>query len=143
MKKKYILLICLIIIIILFLTIKFTLNSCKCECKCDKDENVKSDEEIKSEKFLELNNILINYMDEVYNNDEWMNGGIDSGKYLITLSEFKQKGKDISMFVNPITGEQCDLEETYGQFIILGETEEGKTDFTYRTFVSCEREESN
>ena len=44
------------------------------------------------------------------------------------------------MFVNPITNIQCSLEKTYGRFIVLGTTDDGKTDYTYTTSVNCESE---
>ena len=69
-----------------------------------------------------------------------MNGGVEPNSYKVTLGEFKDKGKDISMFVNPITEEKCNLENTYGRFVVLGELENGKTDYIYDVVLSCEGE---
>ena len=46
-------------------------------CNVDKLDEDKSDERIEEEKYIELNSKLFDYFDDIYNNDEWMNGNVD------------------------------------------------------------------
>ena len=110
----------------------------KCNCDIVNPNVDKTDIQIIEEKYNELNNKLFEYLEDIYNNDKWMNGNVEPGIYINTLDDLKNKGYDISMFVNPITKEQCDLKKTYGRFIILGTTEDGKTDYTYDTYLICD-----
>lgn len=108
------------------------------ECNCENIEPKKTDLDVINEKNQELSEILINYLKEIYDNDEWMNGGKESQVHKITLKEFEAKGKDISMFVNPLTKKQCDLENTYGSFVIYGTKPDGKTDYNFLAYIACQ-----
>ena len=110
------------------------------KCNCDADDSNLLDEDVSllEKKYTELNSKLFDYLEDIYNDDEWMNGNVESGVYIVNLSDLKNKGYDISMFVNPITNKQCDLEKTYGRFIVLGIKEDGKTDYVFNTNVDCE-----
>ena len=105
-------------------------GSKKCNCDCNNDNT----QEV---KYNDLNNKLLEYMNNMYNNDKWMNGGLESKVYTVTLNDFKNMGYDVSMFVNPQTGDMCDYEKTYGVFEILGETNDGMTDYNFSTTVIC------
>lgn len=132
----------IVVSIIILLIVKFMFMDTKCECDCNNFivDNEMTDDEKKEDKYLELINILTDYLEDIYNKDEWMNGGLETKSYTVTLEDLQKNGKDISMFVNPVTGEKCDLDKTYGRFIVLGELENGKTDYIYDVVLSCEGE---
>ena len=87
---------------------------------------------------VELYNKLISYMVDIYDNDEYMNVGLNPQIYRLSLNELEQKGYDISMFVNPDTGKQCNLDNTYGVFEILETTDNGKTDYVFGGVLDCQ-----
>ncbi len=130
--RKVMLYLCLILLIGCSLVLGYSLK------KCDCGNLEKTDEEIKKENYDKLGSKLFEYLNDMYNNDIWMNGGLEPETYKITLKEFESKGYDISMFINPITGNQCDLENTYGAFIVIGTKDDGKTDYTFNMGLSCE-----
>ena len=134
MRNKILYIFLFILVILGVGLIVFVNRDCDCNCK----EPEKTEQEILEESYKELNNKLIEYLEDIYNNDKYINGGVEPNTYIVTLKEFKDRGYDISMFVNPSTGVACDLEKTFGRFIVIGETENGKTDFTYSTSINCQ-----
>ena len=136
MRDKILYILLFVLVILGLGLIIFIKTDCNCDCKCD--ESNMTDTEILEESYMKLSTKLIEYLEDIYNNPQYMNGGLEPNTYIVTLGELKDKGYDISMFVNPNTNKACDLEKTLGKFIILGETEEGKTDFTYSTSFYCE-----
>ena len=67
--------------------IGFGLKKCNCDVK---DTNlVDNEESLLEKKYIELNNILYDYMEDIYNHDEWMNGNVDPNVYIVTLSDLE------------------------------------------------------
>ena len=74
-------------------------------------------EEYSNNRYGELNETFNDYLFDVY--DKMVeNNENTSGTYTLTLNEFKNKGYDISMFINSNTLQQCSLDETYVEFTI-------------------------
>lgn len=114
------------------------LTGCSNDCpECEVCEPCNNDEEILSAKAEELKNKLLEYGKLIYENDNWLNGNIEAGTYFMTLSEMSERnGYDISMFVNPITNETCDLENTRIEFIVESSTDT-ETQYSYNTVLDC------
>ena len=74
---------------------------------------------------------------DIYNNDKSINGGLEPNTYNITLRELQKMEYDISMFINIGNKEQCDLDNSYGIFKILGTTDDGKTNYEYVFIYGC------
>ncbi len=112
---------------------------CGCSKKDKKDDTTtKTDEQIKEEAYNNLSDVLFKYIEEIYDTDEWARGNPAPGVYKTTLRDLEEKGKDISMFINPITKKACDLDKTYGRFIVIGQNDDGTLDYTYTIYVECE-----
>lgn len=128
MKKIFIISICLI-----------ALAGCN---KKEKKEEVKVDETKEEEKIIaskksELEEKLLEYGKLVYENDTWLNGGIEPFTYFMTLKEMNERNKyDINMFVNPVTGESCNLDNTRVEFIVKEKTTD-KTIYEWNTVLDC------
>ena len=110
-------------------------NDSEYECNCD-DVQLTDDEKLQN-GYMELNDKMIEYLKEIYDTDEYVNEDGETTVYTITLGEISKKGYDISMFVDPVTGKQCNLDESYGRFIILGTREDGTLDYTYNVNIDC------
>ena len=87
---------------------------------------------------LELYKHMIKYLNDIYNNDNWMNGEVEPSVNVVTLRELKEKGYDISMFINKKTNKLCDLDLTRGIFEIFGINEDGTTNYEYRFDYKCD-----
>ena len=58
--------------------------------------------------------------------------------YHMSLKEMQDINKyDISMFINPETGKQCDLEKTKIEFVVKSSTST-KTEYSFNPVVVCE-----
>ena len=66
-----------------------------------------------------------------------MSGEIKPSVNVITLRELKEKGYDISMFVNKKTNKLCDLDLTKGTFEVLGTNEDGTVNYEYHFDYDC------
>lgn len=97
----------------------------------------KKDEITLNKEETDLLNILVGYMVDIYDTDEYMNGGLKPKIYKVSLREFQQKGYDISMFVNDKIDKKCDLDNTYGIFEVFGNTKDGKTDYVFGGNLEC------
>ena len=111
----------------------------KCEC-----ENIGTggnvgvtDEEKLKEGYMVLNDKIIEYLKEVYDPSKIDMDSLEPTTYVVTLREFKEKGYDVSMFINPVSMKECNLDESYGRFIIIGTNEDGTPDYTYSTNLDC------
>ena len=56
----------------------------------------------------------------------------------ISLKDFSDYGYDISMFKNPLTGNQCDLSYTYGELRIVNNVDELTPNYIINTNLTCE-----
>jgi len=66
-----------------------------------------------------MENQLIKYGELVYVNMQWINDDAEPTSSFMTLKELHEINEyDISMFINPLTNKQCDLEKTKIEFII-------------------------
>ena len=92
----------------------------------------------KKEKLTEAENILLNYGKLIYENDTWTKGNVQVMTYHMSLKEMQDINKyDISMFINPETGKQCDLEKTKIEFVVKSSTST-KTEYSFNPVVVCE-----
>lgn len=120
----------LIILILLFAT-----GCGKCET-CEDCNKVLEEYKITTSKEV-LENKLIEYGKLVYENDTWLKGGIEPRTYFMTLKELNERnGYDISMFVNPISKEVCNLENTRIEFIVEEKTQ-GETKYKFNAKLDC------
>lgn len=70
-------------------------------------------------KYQEMNEKLIEYGKLIYENSEYLNENSEEVLFSTSLRELSlDKGYDISLFVNPLTLEQCDLDKTSIRFLI-------------------------
>ncbi len=136
MKNKILYII--LILLIGLLTGLIILIKTDCNCNCENDNSDKIENKEIKEYYNNLSSKLVEYLNDIYNNQEYLNGKEESTTYTITLGEIKDKGYDISMFVNPNTKKACSLDKTIGKFIILGKDASGNAEFTYNTSVYCE-----
>ncbi len=91
------------------------------------------------EQEKKLNNMLMQEAKEIFEVDEWINGGIKEGTYTVTLRDIKEKmNKDISKYVNPNTDEMCDLDKTKIDFIVSKQKKENLTDYNIEITIACE-----
>ena len=89
-------------------------------------------------KYDEMKSKLIEYGKLIYENDTWTKGNVQVMTYHMSLKEMQDINKyDISMFINPETGKQCDLEETKIEFVVKSSTST-KTEYSFNPVVVCE-----
>lgn len=109
----------------------------------DKDKNItpvvkKLTQEEINLKYDEMKSKLIEYGKLIYENDTWTKGNVQVMTYHMSLKEMQDINKyDISMFINPETGKQCDLEKTKIEFVVKSSTST-KTEYSFNPVVVCE-----
>jgi len=103
---------------------------------CDKKEQKIQEEN--DNKYEQMQEKLIEYGKLVYENDQWLNQDVDTITSVMTLKDLYERNHyDISMFVNPVTGEQCDLEKTKIVFILSGKKSDGTQNYKFEPYVDC------
>ncbi len=107
-----------------------------CGCQDKKEENNNNDVDVKYE---EMKDKLIEYGKLIYENDQWLKGGIEPGTYYMNLRDMSERNNyDISMFINPLSNEKCDVDETRIEFIVKDTTTDEKTDYEFNPVLVCD-----
>lgn len=93
-------------------------------------------EDMPKEDYYNLYDILVEYIEKVYDKNTLDSKNLDIGTYKVTLNDFQEMGYDISMFVNSKTGKQCDLNDTYVALEVVEDN--GKKVYEYNYYLNCE-----
>lgn len=82
-----------------------------------------------------LNEKLVSYISDAYEKELF---NVDKNETsIITLGDLNDYGYDISMFINTRTGSKCNVDGTYGEFIINNITVDNELDYTLTTYIDC------
>lgn len=127
----------LYIMLFLMVGVSFVLGYSVKKCDCDVVDDNLTDEEKINMRYEELNAKLLEYLEDIYSKGDFVNNSGDSKVYEYNLNDISDMGYDISMFVNPVTNESCNKEDTSGKIIVFGTNEIAELDYTYSTRVSC------
>lgn len=96
------------------------------------DNNVESIDD----KYNDLYDKFVNYIGQLYDVDNIEKKNLDVGEYKITLKDLSDKKYDVSMFKNPVTGKQCDLEKSYS--LLKVSIVDKKKDYKFNYYLNCE-----
>lgn len=127
----------LYVIVIILFGFTFYIGYSVKKCDCDVLTEEEKQEKLEKETNEKLGYILIDYFNKEYK-DKLKNAEFKVDVYKFTLKEFKEKGYDISMFVNSETKKQCDLENTYLKLSVLGKDINGELQYTFTVNISCD-----
>lgn len=124
MKKKGILIICIISILL------FT----GCNKKVQNNDNTTTTK--KTETFFfasSFTDVLLDYGNEIFDKKEYLNYKTGDNEYYISLANLKELGYETRMFINEKSLKECDSEKTG---ITMKVTEEGTYDIAVNAY--CE-----
>ena len=127
----------LYLVVIILFGFTFYIGYSVKQCDCDVLTEEEKQEKLEKETNKKLGSILIEYFNKEYE-DKLKNAEFKVGVYKFTLKEFKEKGHDISMFVNSETKKQCDLEDTYLKLSVLGKDIDGELQYAFTVNFNCD-----
>jgi len=104
-------------------------------CSEEDDDKVTTSDDLIDDKYNEIYNKLISYTEEFYDVKSIENKNLSVGEYKLTLNDLKNEGYDISMFINPDTGKQCNLEKSYS--LLNVSIINGEKDYIFDYFLYC------
>ena len=89
-------------------------------------------------KYKEMEDKLVEYGKLVFENDQWLNENSQVLNTFMNLRDlFEENGYDISMFINPETNEQCDLDASMIEFIISDVSNVNDIKYEFNPVLVC------
>ena len=100
------------------------------------DEDIDYTEENDDNGYINLHNQFVDYTEEFYDIENMEDKNLSVGEYKLTLNDLKNEGYDISMFINPNNGKQCDLEKSYSLLNVI--IVDGEKEYIFNYYLNCD-----